>query len=83
MTTEPAKPELDPTSKEPAAITGVVWSFVSAALVLVVSFGLPITDKQQAALLGIIAPAVALVVAFRIRGKVFAPATVAQMQERD
>ncbi len=79
----PTEPTPDPTAKEPAAITGALWSFVSTALALGVAFGLPIDDTKQAALLGIIGPAVALVVAFRIRGKVFAPATVAELMKRN
>ena len=73
----------DPTSKEPATTTGLVWTFIAALIGAGVAFGLPVTDAQQTAILILVAAAGPLVTALRIRPKVYAPATVAQMQERD
>ena len=51
---------------EPALVTGAV----SAILVLVTAFGLPLTDDQKAAVLGSIVPVLVLVQALVTRGQV-------------
>ena len=51
---------------EPALVTGAV----SAILVLVTAFGLPLTEDQKAAILGTIVPVLVLVQALVTRGQV-------------
>ena len=51
---------------EPALVTGAV----SAILVLVMAFGLPISEDQKAAVLGSIVPVLVLVQALVTRGQV-------------
>ena len=51
---------------EPALVTGAV----SAILVLVAAFGLPLTEDQKAAVLGAIVPVLVLVQALVTRGQV-------------
>ena len=51
---------------EPALVTGAV----SAILVLVTAFGLPLTEDQKAAVLGTIVPVLVLVQALVTRGQV-------------
>ena len=51
---------------EPALVTGAV----SAILVLVTAFGLPLTEDQKAAVLGSIVPVLVLVQALVTRGQV-------------
>lgn len=51
---------------EPALVTGAV----SAILVLVAAFGLPLTEDQKAAVLGSIVPVLVLVQALVTRGQV-------------
>ena len=51
---------------EPALVTGAV----SAILVLVTAFGLPLSEDQKAAVLGTIVPVLVLVQALVTRGQV-------------
>lgn len=51
---------------EPALVAGAV----SAVLVLVTAFGLPLTEDQKAAILGSIVPVLVLVQALVTRGQV-------------
>lgn len=51
---------------EPALVTGAV----SAVLVLVTAFGLPLSEDQKAAILGSIVPVLVLVQALVTRGQV-------------
>ena len=51
---------------EPALVTGAV----SAVLVLVTAFGLPLTEDQKAAVLGSVVPVLVLVQALVTRGQV-------------
>ena len=51
---------------EPALVTGAV----SAILVLVAAFGLPLSEDQKAAILGSIVPVLVLVQALVTRGQV-------------
>lgn len=59
-----------PTTREPSVTVGAVVAFVTAALALLVSFGLGLDAEQQAAILGFTAVAVPLVAALLIRPKV-------------
>lgn len=69
-------------AKEPLAYVAAVTTFVVAALALFVAFGLDISDDQQAAILGFIAPAAVIVTVLWSRLKVFAPKTVRQMVQQ-
>ena len=60
---------------EPALVTGAV----SAILVLVTAFGLPLTEDQKAAVLGSIVPVLVLVQALVTRGQVTPNAKVDQL----
>ena len=60
---------------EPALVTGAV----SAILVLVAAFGLPLTEDQKAAVLGSIVPVLVLVQALVTRGQVTPNAKVEKL----
>ncbi|MGI5247751.1 hypothetical protein [Dactylosporangium sp. CA-139066] len=62
--------------KEPLLAVGSITTVVTAGIALLVAYGLHISDGQQAAILGFIAAAAPLVVAFWGRLKVWSPATV-------
>ncbi len=68
--------------KEPLAGVAAVTTFIVAAIALFVSFGLKISDDQQSAILGFIAPAAVIVTVLWSRLKVFAPKTVRQMVQQ-
>lgn len=60
---------------EPALVTGAV----SAILVLVTAFGLPLSEDQKAAVLGSIVPVLVLVQALVTRGQVTPNAKVDEL----
>ncbi|MFG1898705.1 hypothetical protein ACGFIP_32325 [Micromonospora zamorensis] len=64
---------------EPLFTVGALTAAVTTVLALLVAFGLPISDDQQAAILGVVAVAGPLVVAALARGRVYSPATVARL----
>lgn len=72
----------DPTSSEPALAVGAVTAFVTAVIGLLVAFGLPVTDDQQAAILGITAVLAPVIAGWFIRSRVFSPAAVARLLDR-
>lgn len=72
----------DETSTEPLLSVGGITAAATAAVGLVAAFGLPISDEMRAAILGLVAVAAPLVVAFIARRKVYAPATVAKLLRR-
>ena len=55
---------------EPAVSVGSITAAVAAVLVLLVSFGVPLSDDQQKAILGVVAVVAPLLGAVLIRGKV-------------
>ena len=63
---------------EPALVTGAV----SAILVLVTAFGLPLTEDQKAAVLGSIVPVLVLVQALVTRGQVTPNVKVDEIVDR-
>ncbi|MGA5306526.1 hypothetical protein [Micromonospora taraxaci] len=69
----------DSDSTEPLVTIGTITAAVTAVLGLLVAFGLPISDDQQARILGVIAVAAPFIVTFWGRHKVYAPATVARL----
>lgn len=80
-TAAPLPPAPDPgtTDSEPALTVGGAGAVVTAGLVLLVSFGVPISDKQQSAVLALIATAVPFLVALWIRLRVYSPRSVARL----
>lgn len=56
--------------REPLITAGVVTAVVTSLLALVTSFGLDITDDQQAAILGFVAVAAPIVLALAVRPRV-------------
>ena len=63
---------------EPALVTGAV----SAILVLVTAFGLPLSEDQKAAVLGSIVPVLVLVQALVTRGQVTPNVKVDEIVDR-
>ena len=61
---------------DPARIVGQIGAVVVAVLALLVAFGVPISDGQREAILGIVAALAPIVVAELIRYHVFAPSAV-------
>jgi hypothetical protein len=76
--TIPATPEPGAAS-EPLLSVGTVTAFAAAALGLLAAFGLPLSNAQTGAILGLIAVAAPLIVAVWGRKKVFSPATTRAM----
>lgn len=64
---------------EPLLTVGSVTAFVAAVAALGAAFGLPLSDAQTNAVLGVVAILAPLVVALVGRAKVFSPATVREM----
>ncbi|MFF3853694.1 hypothetical protein [Micromonospora sp. NPDC002575] len=71
-----------PAASEPLLTVGGVTAAGAAVLSLLVAFGLPVSDDQQTALLGLVAVLAPLVVAVLARGRVYSPATVADLLAR-
>ncbi len=65
--------------EEPVVTRAIVVAAVTAALTLLVSFGVPISDAQQTAILGFIAVVAPLVLAALARRKTFSPATTKRL----
>ncbi|MCX4470437.1 hypothetical protein OOK41_08975 [Micromonospora sp. NBC_01655] len=72
-------PSPDSAATEPLVTVGVLTAAVTAVLALLVAFGLPLSDAQQTAILGLVAVLAPLVVAAIARGRVYSPATVRAM----
>jgi len=68
--------------KEPALTAGTITAFVTALIALAVAFGLDITEEQRNAVLGLIGPLFAGILAASaiIRGLVYSPNTVARLE---
>ncbi|MEU8220920.1 hypothetical protein AB0C47_34830 [Micromonospora taraxaci] len=77
MSIQSVNPDSD--STEPLVTVGAITAAVTAVLGLLVAFGLPISDDQQARILGVIAVAAPFVVTFWGRRQVYAPATVTRL----
>lgn len=60
---------------EPVVAGGLVTGFVTAALALVIAFGVNLTQEQQVAILGFVTALIALV-AWLVRRKTYGPETV-------
>ena len=57
-------------TREPAVIVGMITSLAAAVIACLVAFGLPLTDDQVQALLGLVAVVGPIVAAVITRGKV-------------
>lgn len=62
--------------REPALIIGSLAALVSAAIGLIVAFGVPVTPEQRTAILEVLAAVAPLVAMIVTRSYVYAPATV-------
>jgi hypothetical protein len=69
------------TSKEPLITIGVIGSLVTSAIVLLQSFGVPLTDAQSSAINQFVAVAAPIVIALIGRGFVFSPNTTKNVAE--
>ena len=56
--------------KEPAITVGTISAAVAAVLALLVSFGIPVTEDQQTAILGVVAALGPIVTGLIVRKKV-------------
>ena len=70
------------TTTEPVISTATVTSAVTALIALGVAFGLPITDQQQVAILGVVAVAAPLVVIYARRWTVPAAQVVERLERQ-
>lgn len=61
--------------QDPSGIFGSLSALVAALLVLLVAFGIDITEEQQAAILSVLAVLGPAVTAILIRFKAYSPAT--------
>lgn len=68
-----------PGSTEPLWSLGGVTAAVTALLAAVTAFGVPLTETQQTAILGLAAVVAPLAVALIGRSRVYAPATVERL----
>lgn len=68
--------------REPAVSVGLILTAITSLFAVGVAFGLPITDDQQTAILGLVAAVAPIVAAVLIRGKVYSPATVDRIKAR-
>lgn len=75
----PVPPAPDEQSKEPALTVGAITAAVTAVLALVTEFVVPLTDKQQAVILGAAVVLVPIAQAVWTRRKVWSPAKVADL----
>lgn len=74
--------EPNPDSREPLLSRATLTAVATAALTLLVSFGLPITEAQQAAILGFIAVAGPLGLAWWARRHTWSGRAVADAAKR-
>ena len=68
--------------REPVVTPAVVSAAVAALLALLVAFGLPLTQDQTAAVLGLVAVAAPVVAAVVARRWAYAPRTVRRLTRR-
>ena len=72
----------DENSEQPLLTVGTITAAGTALLALVASFGLDLSDDQQAAVLAVLAVVAPFIVTLWGRRKVYAPATVARLLRR-
>lgn len=75
--TDPLPPVPGPYApEEPLLTVGTITAAVTALTIAAIAFGLPISNDQQAALLGVVAVLAPIVVTAVARGKVWSPLSV-------
>lgn len=79
MSDLPPVPDIRTASAEPLNNVAAVTSVAVALIALLVSFGLPVNDNQQSAILGAVAVIAPIVTALWGRMKVYSPKTVAKL----
>lgn len=75
-------PDPEPTDSKPAEpllAVGLFTALLVAAFGLLISFGVPLSDSQQSAILGLVAAAAPLITALIGRLRVYSPRTVARL----
>lgn len=72
-------PDTTAMDQEPSITIGVISTVVASALTMAVSFGAPISQEQQTAILGFVAAVGPLVTALLIRRQVYSPQSVRRM----
>lgn len=66
--------------KEPLITVATITALASAVLSALVAFGINLTEAQSTSILGLVAVAAPLAVAWFARGKVASPSTVEKLQ---
>jgi hypothetical protein len=74
--------ELDPTDGNPLLSRAVVTALVAAILALAVSFGVDLSDSQQAAITAVAVAAAPIVLGVWARRKVWSGKTVGEVVDR-
>nr|MDT0658016.1 hypothetical protein [Micromonospora sp. DSM 115978] len=77
MSTQP-----NPDSTEPVLSAATITAFVTAAIALLVAFGVSLSDDQQSAILGVLAVLAPVVAGIVGRRTAYSPATVARLLRR-
>jgi len=76
---QPVPPDPETAAEEPLAVVGILTGAASAAIGILVSFGVHVTPAERDAILIGIGPITAAVVWLWGRRRVFSPATVATL----
>ena len=74
-----AAPDPDTAPAEPLLTVGVIAAAAVALLALLVAFGVPVTNGQQAAVLGVLAVLAPPVTVLVGRGRVWSPRSVTRL----
>lgn len=69
-------------SNEPALTSGFIVSLVSALILLATEFGLPLTEGQQSAIIGLVVLVAPVAVALITRAQVYGPETVKRIKRQ-
>jgi uncharacterized YccA/Bax inhibitor family protein len=75
----PEIPSITSAPAEPLAPVGAVMSLAAAVITLLVSYGVQISDSQQAAILGVVAIVGPILTVLWARRQVWSPLTVARL----
>lgn len=68
--------------RQPALVIGSSFSgLIAAVIVLLIAFGVPISEVQATAILGVVAALTPIATALVIRTQVYSPATVQRLLE--
>lgn len=75
----PAAPDPKTAASEPLLNVGAIVTIVVSVLSLLVTFGVPLSNDQRAAIMGLVAAVVPMVTAFIGRSKVYSPRSVVRL----